>query len=383
VYSEEQPWRVSLFDADFTNARDLGAVSSLSVTPRWNSTPAATITVPGTHPRLAELLADGVRVVIEFDTSWDTPGAPAWLQVFSGPLRGFSATGPAGASSFTFTAAGDWRLLRRVLGWQVPDAPLSGQSASEYDSRTGAAETVLKGFVTANAVDRLGLPVTVSTDQERGESITVAARMHPLADVLFPAVELAGLGALVSQGPDGLVVDVREPVVHEYELSESSGAIRSWKLARSAHDATRVVVGGPGEGTARTFRSVVDAALESATGDVLEVFKSATDASTNSLLDDRGALTLAETAPTSGLSVELADTPDLRYGTSFLVGDVVTLRVGDVAVTDTLREVRMTWSPSTGPQVVPVVGLWDASPVDALARAVSRLALSVRDSVRR
>jgi len=294
-----------------------------------------------------------------------------------------SASGPAPGATFTFTASDDWALFRGVLGWQVPGAPLTGQSAAEYDTRTGPAETVLKAYVTANAVTRLALPVTVAPDLGRGDDITVSCRMHPLADRLFPAVELAGLGATVVQSGAGLLVDVREPATHPHELSETSGAIRAWSLARSAASATRVVVGGPGEGTARTFRAVTDAALETSIGQVLEKFRDATDADTTTLLDERGAVTLAEGAPTSGLSVDLVDTPDMRYGRHLLVGDVLTLRLGDVVVTDTLREVRMTWKPGTGPRVTPHVGLWDASPFDQLSRSVAQIARTVRDNVRR
>src|SRR5690606_12693345 len=137
----------------------------------------------------------------------------------------------------------DWRLLRNVLGWPSPDRALDAQDQVTHRTITGAAETVVKTLVAENAITRLGLPVTCATDQARGDTITVDARFAPLADVLFPAVEQAGLGVVVYQEGAGLVVDVVAPGEHPRVLSEASGAVQSWSLAASSPGATRVVVG--------------------------------------------------------------------------------------------------------------------------------------------
>jgi hypothetical protein len=383
IPSEVQPFRITIYDKAFVRQGWVGNPQSLSVTVRWNGVGTASITVPAGHNRLAAMLAKGSRAVVEYDVAWDKEGAADWRHVLSGPRASFQANGPVGQASYTFTYVDDWRLLQRVNGWQVPGSAIGSQSGSEYDTRTGAAETVAKAFITANAVTRLGLPVTVETTHGWGSTITVASRMDKLADKLLPVVEQAGVGILVRQSGSGLLVTARQPVTHAQVLTEENAAIRQWSLSDSAPDATRVIVGGPGEGTARTFRLVTDATAETDWGDVIEGFLDATDVSTNTLLDARGTAFLAENAAKTGLNLELADTPGLRLLRDFNVGDVLTLSVAGVAITETVQEATLGWDPKDGVTVKPTVGGWDGNPGKKFGRLVAAIAKNVGRTTRR
>lgn len=379
VTSESRPLKVGVYDRDFEWVRQVPAPSQVTVTPRFNGVGTAEFTVPARNPAVPALLTPGARVVLELDTEWDSPqGAPAWHQLMSGPVRLHTAQGPERRATYTFRVEDDLRLLHRVLGWPVPSAPLADQSAAAYHTVTDPAETVLKTFVSANAVDRLGLPVVVAPDLGRGATITVSMRMHPLADRLLPAVEQAGLGITVRQTGTSLEVDVFEPAPYARPLSEASGALRDWQLSAAGPDTTRVVVGGAGEGTDRIFQQVTAPALEVEWGDVVETFRDARDTDDGAVMDARGREVLAAGAPTSGFSVTLADTPGLRYGRDFTVGSLVTVDVAGTPVTDVLRQVVLTWTPRMGLRSRPAIGERRDDPDYALARLLTGINRTIR-----
>jgi hypothetical protein len=383
VISEVQPFRITVFDSTFGRLGWVGNPQSLSVTPRKNGVGTASLTVPAGHLMHGPLTTAGTRVVIEYDVAWDTAGPSDWRHALSGWAGVYTAAGQGAQSTFTYNVSDDWVLLQEVLGWPVPGSAIGSQSGSEYDTRTGVAETVAKAFITANAVTRLGLPVTVEATHGWGDSITVAMRMDKLADKLFPLVEQAGVDLTVRQSGSGLLVEARQPVTHAQVLTAESGAIRNWSLSRTAPDATRVVVGGQGDGTARTFRARTDATAETAWGRIVEGYTEATDVTTTALLDARGDAALVENAAKSGLSLELADTPGLRLFRDFMVGDVVTLLVAGIPITDTVREATLSWTAREGVKVTPSVGGWDNSPLKKFGRDVAAIAKNVAKLTRR
>lgn len=380
--SEIQPWRITVYDRAFNRLGWVDAPSQLTCTLRRNAIGTANFTVPTTHRMMASLLTEGARVVLEHDVAWDVPGRPLWVHALSGPIVAAASQGPSQTASATFTVADDWRLLRRVLGWPLPSAPLDAQTV-ERDALAGPAETVAKDLIRRNAVDRLGMPVTIEPDGGRGADVSIGVRMAPLADALLPAVEQAGIDITVRQQDAGLYVAVREGTQHPRALTEESGALRSWSHSSSAPEASRIVVGGQGEGVARSFRQVVDGERETLYGEISEAFLDATDVTTSAQLDARGSQQLAERAATSGLSVTLADAPSLRLLRDIHVGDRLAIRIGPVEVIDVLREATISWRPDTGLRVTPAVGGWTSSPQRELVNIVSRIAREVSNLGRR
>src|SRR3546814_21002654 len=101
----------------------------------------------------------------------------------------------------------------------------------------------------------------------------------------------------------------------------------SW--SRRPPEMTRVVVAGPGEGTARIYRSRVNAALETTWGDVIEGSIDARDIKIDDpnrdpLMDARGDAALPDAGLKYGLSVQLLESSHFRYrGTGLHVGDLV------------------------------------------------------------
>lgn len=358
--------KITIYDKNFQRKGWLGSAESVTATPVFNMVGQAEVTFPADHNRAADILTDGARLVIEYEG--------LSLPLMTGPVRSAKGSGPAGQSSITVTIEDDLRLLWRVLGWQVPTTAIGAQGTAEYRTYTGNAETIVKNMVTEQAINRLGLPVTVAPNLNRGAVIPggVKVRMHPLADRLFPAVEQAGLGVRCYQSGAGLVVDVYEPRTYNKVLSEAAGTLASWSWAATGPKVTRVVGGGQGEGTARVFRSAIDTTLEAQYGDVVEAFADARNGETTAEVDQSNTEVLFEGKPTSGFSVELSETPYFRYGT-VQVGDRVTIQAGGLERADILRSASVTWNRQDGLTVSPKVGEINDSTSSDMKRAIKTL----------
>lgn len=360
------PFRIDVYTGAFAWRGTIGNPREVRFHPRFNDVSTVTIVLDADHHRVPDLVEAGARVVVDYGT-----------QRISGRVSLLEGEGPDD-STLTVSVEGDERVLFDALGWPVPGNALGSQS-SAYDERTGAAETVLKGYVTDNIVTRLGMPLTVATDQARGSSISAALRFEPLADRLIPAIESAGLGISVVQSGAGLILDVYEPAAYPRDLTETSGVVRRWAWSRRAPTATRVIAGDQGEATSRAFTTTVDAALESAWADVIETFVDVSESTDADTLTQRRTEALVAGAPRAGLSLELSESDGFRYGQTLSVGDAVTITVGpDLPITDILREAVITWNATDGLVVEPVVGERSDDATLSLVRFVTSLARGVR-----
>lgn len=367
------PFKIAVYTGGFDRVGWIGDPLAVKATPRHNAIGTCEITLPISHRRVADLIADGARVVVEYDGE----------HLISGRVASYRGSR---SGQFTATIQDDFRILHSVLGWPVPGSAITSQSSSAYHIVSGPAETVVKTFVSANAVTRLGLPVTVAADGARGSTIRVKMRMHPLADRLFPAVDKAGIGVTVRQVGAGLVVDCYEPTTYPRTLKASAAVVRDWTFVGTAPKSTRVVGQFDGEGTARHFRDRVSAPRESAFSDVIEVAVDArdldhADPSFTTDANDRMDEALAEGAHARGISLTLAETPHFRYGTAVHVGDVVPVEVAQgVVVTEVLREVVLSYTAREGLRVTPAVGDTSAqSPIRTTTKAIAALARGLRD----
>jgi hypothetical protein len=367
----EIPFKLTVYNKSFVRQGWVGDPVRLEVVARHNAVGNLGLTLRSNSPKVALLMDPGTRLVCEYEGN----------HLLSGPVR---TRGGSSNGEINFSVVDDFRLFQRVLGWPSPTSSLSttalGTQPAEYDTRSGPAENVAKAFVRANAVTRLGLPVTVEADGGRGDSITVAMRFHPLYDRLFPAVDGAGVGLSVKQQGSGLYVSAYVPTSFPRVLSEAAGVVQEWAWTNSAPEATRGVVGGQGEATARNFLRFTKTALETEWGDTIEVFRDARDTGALSVYTERANETLDETAEKSGLSVRFSETMNFRYGQGFKLGDEITLKVGpNLTITDLLREVKMTWTQKDGLVTQPLLGEVQDDPDVALAKALRKNATDIRN----
>lgn len=327
---------------------------------RHNVKSTATFTIDSDHLRAADLMAPGARVVIYRHGEFQ----------MSGPVR-LTAGQFAIDAGLTFTVEDDFRILNNWLAWPVPTAAVTAQTV-EYRTITGPAETVVKTIMAENAA-RLGFPLTVAIDQGRGAVGTYTFRFHPAYDRLFPMVDQAGIGVTVKQSGNGLLLDCYAPRNYPHLLSMESGTIVGGSYSLAGPNATRVVVGGSGDGVARTFRTFPDSAREVDWNDVIEVMKDARDSGAGDIYATRANEALADGSPMAGLSLELSESKHFRYGGDGLrVGDLVAAQINGQAYADTLREVRLSWDKS-GDQAIPIIGERKDDPDLALAKRLRAL----------
>lgn len=328
---------------------------------RHNLKSTATFRIDSDHLRAADLMAPGARVVIYRHGEFQ----------MSGPVR-LAAGQFALDASLTFTVEDDFRILNNWLAWPKPSAAVTAQDV-EYRTITGPAETVVKTVMAENAL-RLGFPLTVAPDEGRGVVGTYTFRFHPAFDRLFPAVDQAGIGVTVKHSGSGLLLDCYEPRNYPHLLSPESGTVIGGTYSLAAPTATRVVIGGAGEGTARDFRTFSDGGREVDWTDVIEVMKDARDSGSGDIYAARADEVLTEGAPMAGLSLDLTETEHFRYGGKGLrVGDLVTALVNEQPYADTLREVRLSWDKKDGDVATPVIGERSDDTDTQLAKSIRAL----------
>ena len=344
------PFRITCYDRARLRTGWIGDAEQVTATVGHNEISTATITLRHGHDKTALLWTRGARVVIDYDAG------NGWEHLLSGPVRPKSVVYDPSTGAFTVTVEDDLRLLWRILGWPNPANPIGSQTSRER-SITGPAETVAKTYVTENTT-RLGLPVTVVPTHGWGLPITVTCRMLPLADVLLPAVETAGIGLRAYQDGATIKFDAYQPTTFPTTLTTASGIVLRAEASEAPPTVTRTVIGDAGSGESRTWRAIVDASVESDWGPdhVAEVLTDSS-AETEPELATAGQETLTNGRASTGLSVELSETDHFRYGRHFRVGDIITVDVGlPEPVTDILRRATITWTVQDGLKVQPQVG---------------------------
>jgi hypothetical protein len=219
-----------------------------------------TLQVEGSLDRLRSILTPGGGCTLEDDDGLR----------FSGPLTQLQKNGD-GSCVATFASDLIW-LWERIcypnpaLSWPAQDA--------DYNTRTGAAETVMLAFIDANAgpgaltarrVSGLTLPATGG----RGGTVTVTARFDSVGQLVRDMAEAAGLRVRVLQ--DGANLEVLIDALQDlsawarYGTADAGGPgilSESWEYTASTPNLTRALVAGGGEGTARILRERSDAAAE-------------------------------------------------------------------------------------------------------------------------
>lgn len=345
---------------------------------RYNKPSTASLTIRDSHPAVPALIAEGARAVV-----WMVSLDGAVLtkrRLVEGRIGPLEGAGPFGA--FTATVTDDFSWLTSILGWQKPDALVTAQT-SEYATYTGPAETRALAVIAA-AVTRLGLPWDVPVSEGRGPAGTSRFRMDQLATVI-DMLTAARLQLTLERNPDTgrWAVEIREGSIYTRPLTARSGVLTAWNWAMQPATATRAVVGGAGQGTAREYKTVIDTALESALGQILEIYVDASDAEPGADLTPYGLEALAANAAKASVTANLRETTWFRYPTAYDLGTRLPVQVGPAAVHDIVSEITVAHTNAAGFTVTPRFGFADTEPQTRLTKHVASLAKSVRSLERR
>lgn len=373
------PLNIEVYDKTFVRKKYIGAPIFVTVIPRHNLVGSATVCLLASDEAVAPLFQPGARMWIRDEN--DEHLMSGYVTKRRGRIEG-------GIHRIEFDIEDDFALLRQVLGWVVPTAPITGQgSAGDNWVLTDDAETVVKTAMQVNAVDRLGLPLSIEASAGRGSVVTAKLRFHPIFDRLFPVedgagVSAAGVGFDIRQDGAGFRLSTYVPRVYPRDLTTESGIVRDYSYNVDEPTVTRAVVGGQGEAQARVFRHVIDAGRETEIARILEIFRDARDTPDVDELYERGQESIDEGGRKAGLSMSLSETPNFRYGKSVRVGDQISIKLNpDLTITDVLNEATLSWTREGGWRATPKVGERSDSTDLILAKGLSRLyrALSNRN----
>ncbi|HEY9265514.1 MAG TPA: siphovirus ReqiPepy6 Gp37-like family protein [Mycobacterium sp.] len=367
--SATRRFRVQVYNNNLTNLGRVGAYLSADVVLKHNAIGTWSLLLDLADPKAQLVAAPGSRVVIRFDDTGQF--------ITSGPVDSWEENDTVGELR-TISVAGydDKFWLDQRLAFPDPDAvfPADGTAFTQAvynDSHTGPAETVAKAFVQANAVARLQVPhLVVATDHARGATVTYAARMQQLLEMVASPLNAAGLGFTIEQSNDGqLVFDVYEVADQPVRLSKALGNLTSFKYKTQSPKVTRGVVAGQGGGTARRF--IQKSLSSSAVGwGVREAFLDATDVDNDTLLGQRLDAFLAEGAPTAGFTLVPKDTQAMQFGRDYNLGDRVRVQSSSgLIIADTVRQVHLSHTVADGVVIEPGIGFTDTTdPTAALYR---------------
>ncbi len=430
----DSPFRVMLYDNAFNPQGFLVDTIYENWVPAWSDTPYGNFSVAADNPYSDGLQAPGARVTVVYEER----------VILSGPINSYQGDVMEYGET-TYQVIGDKKMLESVVWLPNPGQPLRPTSTSglgqawqrdtskplvagtvtnqypyyKWPAGVGAsAETAIKHAIKVQMIDRLGMNITIKPDQGRGgdvNSVLPAVRMDPLNEILTPMTDASGLSVIMWQEELGktIYVDVVAPGTWPQPLTRESGIITEGSFTSTRPEATRSIVGGGGETSARIFIGTEGAGyqtdLERKWGIIREVFRDygsgngdlewpANTADANKVvkyypfvapaadwnayyarLKEAERKSLASHGQKSNLSVKLSETETFKYGVGGVqVGDYVTITIRGQSFTDQVQRVYLTYTRDDGVKVQPEVGDFDADPDIQLARFVTNVAKALR-----
>lgn len=335
------------------------------------------------NPAAVALLEDGAGITSSLDGQRLLTGS------VEEPERTRSGSGPERLDVFGYSDD-QWIAVRNA--WPAPYSnSLETQDAAAYDVRNGPCETVVKGYVDANAgpsspAERRVGKLVVPPSTGLGSVIPGRARFYNLAETITDLCsEGGGLGWRVVQVGLELRFEVFQPRdrTKHARFSPELRNLTSYKLMTPKAKVTRAIAAGGGQGVNRLFqeakvavpwwkyreayidrRDAGGGTEQVMTGDErlaaqAELVKAATDAVAS------GQLAASFAAP-------IQDTPAVGFMRQYGALDKVTVSVGGASLQDVVRQVSVKGN-EAGVDIVPTVGVASQAPDADLIRRLQDL----------
>lgn len=341
--------------------------SKLDVVERHNVTGA----VPGAwsvtarNEGLGGLLSSGNGVILFRDD----------VRIMSGPIVKIDR----GAYESTVSGWSDTMRLNDRLILPDPSKPVTSQT-TDYDNRVGAAETVLLGYIDANAgpgaiAARRTAKLRLPSSQGRGSRASVQGRLDKLLAVVEDVAETGQLHVEVVHDEDAagpfLAVTVRPVTDRSANVRfGTTGAFTGgtvgddWSYTLERPTLTDAIVAGGGEGAARVLVERTSADAEAAWGARIEELVDQASTTNYDDLVQSGDDALSDAAAPVSISFTVSDSTDVRYRRDWRIGDRVAVDIDGLSLTDVVREVTTSVERSDGSPtetITGVVGSRDAS----------------------
>lgn len=243
-------------------------------------------------------------------------------------------------------------------------------TADDYDDEgPDDAETLIKYYLSVALADASRratgtAEILIAPNLNRGTLKSEHGRFQNLLEFIQGLALVGGnLGFDILDN----TFDVYEPVdrTAEQVFSIESGSVTSITSKTLAPTCTRVIAAGGGEGTARTFERVIDAALETRWGRVIEAFIDTRDTTDSGIMLARANEALMKGAERTELTIVPRDVPGRTFVDDWYLGDTVADGNG---ITGVIKEVHGTVN-AAGELIQPKVDSSNSAQASATLRA--------------
>jgi hypothetical protein len=353
--------------------------TSLDCTRRFNEPGSGQVSLPA-RPDIMAQLQPGNRLVVIRDRA-------VWM---AGPLEiptdySWSVTEAPGEGRVEVTFADDLATVAGYITWPAPASAWSTQPANtQRQINDVSAETIVRTLVDENCgpgarAERRIPQFVLDPVAGVGTSTSVSTRFEPVLDAARRAALAGGIGFRTRQAGGKIRFGCYAPADRTgiARFSIGLGNLRSIQARHSAPTVTHALVGGtePDTGTTgRAYLQVADTAAAASWWRVERYLDGGADNDADGALTRAGTEAIASGAASVELATVTVDTPDLKAGRDFSLGDRVTVALPyGVEVADVVRSIHLQATPESGEYVTSVIGSHEATTDPAMVRLVQDL----------
>lgn len=330
-------WKVEVRDINRQRVGELDDYQLLELSLKFNDVSTWRLTIDRRNRLAADITADGAGIIVYRNDVVQLSGF--WTdQDHSRDLS---------KNQVTVSGVDDTAWLTRRLAYADPNDITPPYSVAQ-DVRTGLASTVIRQFIDENgglatAVARRipGLEAGVVVDPLIGPTLTGTGKWQKLlvlCQELAAQSEAQGtpIGFRIIQSGTDLLLDLYAPEDKSGTVvfSLERGNLASFSYKRTAPTMTYAIVGGDGEGTARTFSEKANGSLQAWWGRIEDDLVDSRNGNSAAELSQAADQALAEGAGTTSLSVTPIDLDTQRYGVDYMLGDKVTVLLDAIGPQD-------------------------------------------------
>ncbi|MFF1960988.1 siphovirus ReqiPepy6 Gp37-like family protein [Streptomyces sp. NPDC058220] len=357
----------------------LSGWTSVDATVRFNEPASGTVQLPATPEVMAQLQPGNRLVMIRDGAIWT--GGPMEIPTD----YSWSVAQDPGVGSVTINFSDDLAVLAGYITWPEPASAWTAQHGNTWRQINATnSETIIRALVNENcgpgALTARRIPnLTLDTAAGIGTTTTMRTRFEPLLEVARRVAIDGGLiGFRTQQIGSGIRFGCYAPAdkTGSARFSLGLGNLRSLSYKASAPTATHVLVAGTEtEGsTTRTFVERADTAAAALWWRTEAYLDGGADTDADGELTAAGNADLAEGSAPVELATATVDTPDLRAGIDYGLGDRVTVALPHgLEVTDLVRSIHLQATPDSGEYVTAVVGSPAATTDPQMVRLVRTL----------
>ncbi|MFD5468906.1 siphovirus ReqiPepy6 Gp37-like family protein [Streptomyces sp. NPDC127105] len=337
----------------------------LDATIKFNEPGSGSVTLTA-WPEVMAQLQPGNRVEVIRDGGY-WMGGP--MEIPTDYTWSISDEGEPDPGRVTINFSDDLAVPAGFITWPSPDNSWAGQPANAYrDLGPLNSETIIRMLVNENCgpgargerrIPNFVLDAAVGA----GTTTTVNTRFEPLLDACRRVAVAGGrIGFRTWRDGSQIKFGCYQPrdLTSTARFSRGLGNLRYLGYKQSAPGVTHALVAGtePEEGrSGRTYVQVADTAAAATWWRVERYVDGSAADDTKGELTQAGTVDLADGSAPIELSTITIDTPDLKAGRDFGLGDKVAVALPNgLQVADLVRSIHLQASPNSGEYVSTLVG---------------------------